>query len=752
MKNIAIKKEFILLVFIYLYNIHFAHSQNESDTLFIFQVEELQEFVFKSQAQTVKLETNKIGYQVENDASSKTESVLEMLRKIPMVTVDGKNNIYVNGSSQFKVYVDGKLNTSITRNPAKILRNMPAINVKEIEVITNPGVQYDAEGMGGIICIITKKNSSQNDSSVYKNIESATYGSLHTTLGLKTWGLDANISSQKERWSWNLNLNGEYTYSPDAIISSEVTNNTYYQYMNQSSTSRMPFAIGLLDIDYKIASNQSIHTNLSINCFGMKDQGHPFYNYFSSVWSDSTTFGGWNMVNERELSIDGCISYQKQLSNSGYLSINYQVNHNPSINTIENRYNNFSITPSESILSTIKNNKIEVSDRNRSHNLITDISIPFSEHHILNTGVKMVADFGESNASKMIIDGIDYIESADESVNYRENQYIVALYEEWNATWNSFNLKGGLRYEYTWQKSIQIKGDGSNFTIDYGDLVPALSLTKRTNNKHILGLNYNMRIRRPQIKELNPYVNTSNPSYIFYGNPNLKAQHLNHLSLVYTSHLDNISIRLSFSHKWSNDGITQYSRLIEDRINTTFGNISINHTTAMNLYVLWSIGNNSQFMINGECGYSEIKSNDISMRNYGFHGNTNIGFQQNLPWNIKWTTNLELLSKTYTLQGYESGITILSTSITRSFCKDRCNVAISVATGLGNGGKIVWESVSKAEGFTNISRYVDSMQNITLGISYSFGGRKEKYMENTMQNSIEKNDFTGSKYQIKRRN
>lgn len=750
MKNISIKTKLSLLILTYLCSIHFAHTQNESDTLFIFQVEELEEFVFKSQAQTIKLETNKISYQVENDASSRTESVLEMLRKIPMVTVDGRNNIFVNGSSQFKVYVDGELNTSITRNPSKMLRNMPANNVKKIEVITNPGVQYDAEGAGGILYIITKNNISMNSSLLEKNIESATYGSLHTTLGLKTWGLDANISSQKKRWSWDLNLNGEYMYSPDAVISSEVISNTSSQYMKQSSISKMPFAIGSLDISYKIDSNQSIHTNLSINGFGMKDQGHPFYNYFGSLWGDSITFGGWNMMNERELSIDGSISYQKQLNNSGSLNISYQVNHNPNINTTENTYSNFSNTPSESILSAIKNNQLEVSNCNNSHNLITDISIPLSKYHILNTGVKMTADLGESNASKIILDGSDYIESADESFHYKENQYIAALYGEWDAMWNSFNLKGGLRYEYTWQKSIHIKGNGSDFTIKYGDLVPALSLTKRINNKHILGLNYNMRIRRPQIRELNPYINTSDPTCIFYGNPNLKAQHINNLSLVYIPSFDEISIRLGFSHKWSNDGITQYSKLIEDKINTTFGNISINHTTAMNLYVLWSIGNNSQFMISGECGYSEINTKDASMHNYGFYGNTNIGFQQNLPWNIKWSTNIEWLSKTYTLQGYESGMTMLSSTITRSFYKDRWNVAISIETGIGNGGKIVWESVSKTEDFTNISRYIDPMQNITLGISYSFGGTKED-KENTMQNFIEKNDFTGGKHQIRRR-
>mgnify|MGYP003583224011 FL=1 len=106
----------------------------------------------------VKMKTDKITYQVRHDVDAKTHTVLEMLRKVPMVTVDGKNNISVNGSKQFKVYIDGRPSSMVTRNPTQVLRNMPANSIESIEVTTNPGAQYDAEGAGGILNIITKKN------------------------------------------------------------------------------------------------------------------------------------------------------------------------------------------------------------------------------------------------------------------------------------------------------------------------------------------------------------------------------------------------------------------------------------------------------------------------------------------------------------------------------------------------------------------------------------------------------------------
>lgn len=236
-----------------------------------------------------------------------------------------------------------------------------------------------------------------------------------------------------------------------------------------------------------------------------------------------------------------------------------------------------------------------------------------------------------------------------------------------------------------------------------------------------------------------------------YGNPNLKAQHLNNLAIVHTLRANTLAMRISLNHSWSNDGIVRYSSMKDGRINTTFGNIARNRKTSLNAYASWNATRSTRLMLNGEVGYSDMRSREIDARNYGWHGNLNLGWQQNLPWQLKWSSNLEWMSRRYSLQGYDSGMMMISATLARSFLNDKLDVAISGMSGLGHGGKMYWESVSRTKDFTNISRFIEPMQDITIGITYTFGGKSRKYTEKTVSDSFEMGDSRIVKQQTKRR-
>ncbi len=120
---------------------------------------ELDELKVTAQRPLVKVEIDKLTYSAKDDPESSTSNVLDLLRKVPLVTVDGEEEIQLKGSSNFKIYLNGKPSNMISGNPSQVLKSMPANSVKDIEVITDPGAKYDAEGIGGIINIVTDKQA-----------------------------------------------------------------------------------------------------------------------------------------------------------------------------------------------------------------------------------------------------------------------------------------------------------------------------------------------------------------------------------------------------------------------------------------------------------------------------------------------------------------------------------------------------------------------------------------------------------------
>ena len=155
-----------------------------------------------AQKPLVKMEVDKMSYNVQEDNDSKASTVLDMLRKVPMVTVDGEDNISVNGSSSFKVYVDGKPNMMMSSAPSQVFKAMPAAMVKSIEVVTNPGAKYDAEGGAGVLNIVMNKEAA---AAMGGGSMDGYNGNVRVQAGNKSWGGSAFVSGQKGKLTFSAN-------------------------------------------------------------------------------------------------------------------------------------------------------------------------------------------------------------------------------------------------------------------------------------------------------------------------------------------------------------------------------------------------------------------------------------------------------------------------------------------------------------------------------------------------------------------
>ena len=168
---------------------------------------ELEGITVKAQRQLIKQDIDRVGYDVQADEESKTLTVLDMLRKVPMVTVDGEDNIKVKGNSSFKIYKNGHLDPSLTQNAKEILKSMPASMVKRIEVITDPGAREDAEGVNAILNIVMMDGRSFNGVTGGVNLSYSTTkapsinGNMTTQFGKAIFSIDAGYNKMTEKSS-----------------------------------------------------------------------------------------------------------------------------------------------------------------------------------------------------------------------------------------------------------------------------------------------------------------------------------------------------------------------------------------------------------------------------------------------------------------------------------------------------------------------------------------------------------------------
>ena len=181
----------------------------------------LGEVTVTAQKPLVKAEIDKLTYSLEDDPEAQTNNTLEMLRKVPMVTVDGDDQIQLKGSTNFKIYMNGKPSNLLSNNPAEVLKSMPANSVKNIEVITDPGAKYDAEGIGGIINIITTKNALQGYTGTVR-VNGSSLGRVggggYISLKAGKFGLTANYNYNYNREPWNESTSIREDLENDEVI------------------------------------------------------------------------------------------------------------------------------------------------------------------------------------------------------------------------------------------------------------------------------------------------------------------------------------------------------------------------------------------------------------------------------------------------------------------------------------------------------------------------------------------------------
>lgn len=702
-------------------------------TLYIMQNENLLKGVeIVAQKPLVKMEVDKMSYNVAEDEDSKSNTVLDMLRKVPMVTVDGQDNISVNGSSSFKVYVDGMPNPMFSSNPSMVFKSMPATAVKSIEVVTNPGAKYDAEGAAGVLNIVMNRQTPMASQSL-----NGYNGTIRVGVGTKQMSGGAFLSGQQGKLSYSANVMTSYNKPGTTTTEMEqMQDNGVQQLMTSTNDVKTPFTMGSLTLGYQLDPMSNINVTASLNSMSMKSTGTTTTTMGGSPYGNGFSYGSSTDMKNKNTSFSGSVDYQRflNLEHTQSLALTYQLTYSPTTTEMTSNFDSSFLTSQSSF--DLTDRYSENKDKTTNHIFQLDYTMPLGTGKTLSLGSKLQLHDATSDAKYYLKDVYDPSSSSD----YEYSNKILAGYGEFAGNWSKLGAKAGLRYEQTWQDVEYHLGNGQDFSTNYSSLVPTASLQYNLSQGSNLGLSYNMRISRPGISYLNPYVDKTNPIALTYGNPDLDVEKAHNVTLVYNVFSSKLMMNLNLHHNFVDNAISQYSFYDADNLlNTTYGNVVSSHQTGLSGYVNYLITKNTRLFFNGGLNYTDLRSNTLAQSNSGWTANIMGGVQQTLPWKLQLSAFAIASTKNYTLQGWSGGFNLVTASMSKTLLNDKLSLSISGMVGLNKGGKLNIESYNKGTNYTAHNNISVPIYGVTFTASYTFGNTQ--IMTRQKRQSRIQNDF-----------
>jgi outer membrane receptor protein involved in Fe transport len=679
----------------------------------------LGEVTVTAQGSLIEDKVDRLVYNADKDITSKGGTAEDVLRKVPMLTVDIDGNVQMRGSANIKVLINNKPSSILASNIADALKQIPADMIKQVEVITSPSAKYDAEGTAGIINIITKKN----------NLQGLT-GFVNLGAGLRGANAFGNANLRKKKLGIALNFGGNSGYNTPSSSTTNRSNSVrgVNTFLTQSDENKVVRIMGnsQISIDYDFNAKNSITVSGRYGLGNFNTKGLQSTTLKSAIDMVLLQYEQ-NVANIRgNNSIDVDFNYTKTFKEQGH-EFTILAQHGKNIRTTD--------------FTTLRNNnpfnKSNNDGINTETTLQTDYVYPFKKN-IFEIGAKYIARNVSSEYNFFNFDGAenDYVIQTSRTNNFNYDQNVTAAYSTLTISLpKKWGLKMGIRYENTKINAKFQTSDKPTNIAPYENIVPTFTVSKDFPKNHKVRWSYGQRIQRPSMEFLNPFVNYSDPLNISFGNPLLKPELSHNFEMNYSTYFKANSINFSVFRRFTDNNITSVKSVSEQGIVTsTFDNIGKTNYYGTSLFVTLQptkklrIGGGTNVTNNLLKGTIVIptlqtdnsyKNTVVSIANKGW--NANVNFNASYTFSKGWGAQAFgfLGSRQIQLQGYQGSYKFHNIGIKKDFTNKKGSFNIGLDNPLTKSMKI--KSFSGDPTFTNNS--VRNMYNrsIRITITYQFG-------------------------------
>jgi hypothetical protein len=672
---------------------------------------ELGEVIVTGVRPLIKAEADKITYNFDSDPQTASSTAAEILRKVPMLSIDGENEVRLNGEKSFKVLVNGRSTGVLAKNFKEAIQALPASAIKSVEVITNPPVRYDAEGITGIINIITNRRSNNG----YNGSVSA---SVNTRGGYTGGGY---ISAQAGKFAISTNLfhgnivmkrNGSYMDSEN-FLSEE------FRKSLTAGTSDLKNRVSYLSMDasYEIDSLNLITLTGWGYLGNAINTGSSLFSAYNSAGLLTRKYDNITNTDNQFGTGSGVISWQKNFKKpEKSLTISYSADWSPMNTKVESIIN--PILDYEGYEQNSFNNAYGI-----EHAFQADYYNPITKAHFIETGVKYTLRQNFSDTKIKIYDESsnswrdDYTRVND--LDY--DQHIGSLYGGYTYKFKKLTLKGGFRAEYTLNDGISKSTSGNTyFTNKQFDVVPYLNISYMESGGHIFSFSYTQRLNRPGINYLNPYINDSNPMSISYGNPDLKSVKRDALSISYMKASLSWNLGVTLGADFTRNNIENIRRVNENGVSiSTYENIGRNRNYTLNLNYSYRAGSKLNIFLNGSVVYSVISSGELNLSNSGFGYTGGGGVNLTLWKGGSFNANAFLFRSNITLQSRYPVNASTSFGFSQKFLNDKLTIALNLSEPFSKTKTYKFDSEDIT--YRMHARSITYQRAATLSIVWRFG-------------------------------
>ena len=683
-----------------------------------------------AQRQLIKQEIDRIGYDVQADEDSKTENVLDMLKKVPMVTIDGDENLLVKGNSNYKIYKNGHLDPSLSKNAKEILKAMPASAVKRIEVITEPGAREDAEGVNAILNIVmmeTKKMAGLTGSVTgsYSSLNNPGIGTYLTTqLGKAILSVDYGYNHMSKK-STKTEGFVERTFVETANKQQVKSNNSNPGYIHYAD----------IDASYDIDTLNLLSASFGgyfykVDVQGVANvsmydaSGKQSYGYTEKYWLPSYNHHSWN----------GRLDFEHKTHRKGeQLTLSYMLALTRQHSEQEDNYTNMHNAPFKYTGMLTKSR-----EHFTEHTFQTDYIRPLWEGHKLEVGIKYI-DRRNSSENRQ-----DYYEDQQQpsyATAFKHTTQIAAAYTDYIYNKDKWSARAGVRYEYNYMKASYPDGSAATFDKHLNDWVPQASIKYQISDRQSLKLGYTTSITRPGISYLNPAIVTT-PTRVDFGNANLVSTRQQTLLLTYMYVGQRLTLQLVPHYSYYHNGIGSLVYSKDDVRHGTYGNNLRQRRWQMEGYAQWKPFDGTTFVANINYTANNAENTDARIKQHTSSMFYYINLSQKLPWKLIATA-------------YIYGQTGHSPMNIYSYSRPWCHYAFTLQRSFLSGDRLTIRLMSNAPFNKNMHNYTRTTQGDILGwgdninsqsnsflrlsISFRFGKLKAsvKKTETTIENSDE---------------